>query len=134
MPEYFDSTVAVAAIFPGSTNYADASARLKAAGNDAVIINHGLAEVYRTLTGRLRLPPKAAAQLVEGVLLARFKEAALSRDDYARAIKSMAQKNLSGPIIYDGLHAEGARKAGASVVNTYNPDHFKKVAPDLTLG
>jgi predicted nucleic acid-binding protein len=132
--KYFDSTVAVAAIFPGSTNYADASARLKAAGNDAIIINHGLAEVYRTLTGRLRLPPKAAAQLVEGVLLARFTEAALSRDDYARVVRTMAQKNLSGPIIYDALHAEGARKAGASVVNTYNPDHFKKVAPDLALG
>jgi hypothetical protein len=45
----------------------------------------------------------------------------------------MAQRNLSGPIIYDALHAEGARKAGASVVNTYNTDHFKKVAPDLTV-
>ena len=133
MPKYFDSTVALAAVFPGSTNYADASARLKAAGNDAVIINHGLAEVYRTLTGRLKLPPRAAAQLVEGVLLAKFKEAALSRDDYAQVIRTMAQRNLSGPIIYDALHAEGARKAGASVVNTYNPDHFKKVAPDLTL-
>jgi predicted nucleic acid-binding protein len=133
VPEYFDSTVAVAAIFPGSTKYADASARLKAAGNDAVIINHGLAEVYRILTGRLRLPPKAAAQLVEGVLLAKFKEAALSRNDYAQVVKTMAQRNLSGPIIYAALHAEGARQAGASVLNTYNPDHFKKVAPDLTL-
>lgn len=133
MAEYFDSTVAVAAIFPGSANYADASARLKAAGNDAVIINHGLAEVYRTLTGRLRLPPKAAAQLVEGVLLARFKEVPLSRSDYARVVKTMAAKNLSGPIIYDALHAEGARKAGATVVHTYNSAHFKKVASDLPL-
>ena len=133
VPEYFDSTVAVAAIFPGSTNYGDASARLKAAGSDAVIINHGLAEVYRTLTGRLRLPPKAAARLVEGVLLARLEEAVLSRADYARVVKTMAQRNLSGPIIYDALHAEGARKAGASVVHTYNSEHFKKVAPDLTL-
>ena len=56
MPEYFDSTVAVSAIFPGSTNYADASARLKAAGDGAYIINHGVAEVFRTLTGRLKLP------------------------------------------------------------------------------
>ena len=133
MPKYFDSTVAVSAIFPNSTNYADASARLKAAGADAVIINHGVAEVYRTLTGRLKLPPKAAAQLIEGVLLARFKEAPLSREDYAQVVKAMAQKNLSGPIIYDALHAEGARKAGAAVLNTYNLDHFAKVAPDLTL-
>jgi hypothetical protein len=45
----------------------------------------------------------------------------------------MAQRNLSGPIIHDALHAEEARKAGASAVSTYNPDHFKKAAPDLTL-
>ena len=131
MPEYFDSTVAVSAIFPGSANYADASARLKAARDGAYIINHGVAEVFRTLTGRLRLPPKAAAQLVEGVLLAKFKEAALSREDYRDVIKAMADKNLSGPIIYDALHAAGARKIGAASINTYNRDHFSKVAPDL---
>ncbi len=133
VPEYFDSSVAVSAIFPKSKNYPDASAKLKAAGAEATIINHGIAEVYRTLTGRLNLPPKAAAQLVEGVLLARFKEAKLTREDYARVVKAVAQKNLSGPIIYDALHAEGARQAGASVVNTYNRDHFAKVAPDLKL-
>jgi predicted nucleic acid-binding protein len=133
MAEYFDSTIAVAAIFPASANYADASARLKEAGNAAYIINHGVAGVYRTLTGRLKLPPKAAAQLVEGVLLARFKEAGLSRQDYAAVVKSMADKNLSGPIIYDALHAAGARKIGARVVHTYNRDHFTNVGPDLTL-
>lgn len=133
MAEYFDSTIAVAAIFPGSANYADASARLTAAGDAAYIINHGVAEVYRTLTGRLKLPLKAAAQLVEGVLLARFKEAVLSRQDYAEVVKSMADKNLSGPIIYDALHAAGARKIGAQVLHSYNRDHFAKVGPDLTL-
>jgi len=133
LPSYFDSSVAVSAIFPRSKNYPDASARLKAAGDQAAIINHGIAEVYRTLTGRLQLPPKAAAQLVEGVLLARFKEVSLTREDYVRVVKSLAQKNLSGPIIYDALHAEGARKVGASVINTYNQDHFAKVAPDLAL-
>ena len=133
MPEYFDSTVAVSAIFPGSTNHADASARLKAAGDGAYIINHGLAEVFRTLTGRLRLPPKAAAQLVEGVLLARFKEVSLSRDDYKCVITALADQGLSGPIIYDALHAAGARKIGAASINTYNRDHFSKVAPDLKV-
>lgn len=131
MPEYFDTTVAVAAIFPQSTNYADASARLKGAQGEAYIINHGIAEVFRTLTGKLALPPKAAAELVAGVLLARFKEAPLSRDDFAAVVKSQADKNLSGPIIYDALHAQGARNLGCLSVNTYNGDHFAKVAPDL---
>jgi predicted nucleic acid-binding protein len=130
MPEYFDSTVAVAAVFAGSTNYADASNRLRTAA-DPHIINHGIAEVFRTLTGPLRLPPKAAAQIVKVNLLGRFKEAALSRDDYARTVQDMAHKNLSGPIIYDALHAAGARNIGAKRINTYNLDHFAKVAPGL---
>jgi hypothetical protein len=64
MADYFDSSIAVSAVFTGSTNYTDASARLRAAA-DPHIINHGTAEVYRTLTGPLKLPPKAAAQIVE---------------------------------------------------------------------
>jgi hypothetical protein len=47
--------------------------------------------------------------------------------------ESGSKLGSSGPIIYDALHAEGARRAGASVVNTYNRDHFAKVAPDLKL-
>ena len=73
MADYFDSSVAVSAVFTGSTNYSDASARLRAAA-DPHIINHGIAEVYRTLTGPLKLPPKAAAQIVEINLLKKFKE------------------------------------------------------------
>src|SRR5438477_3521691 len=101
MSEYFDSTVALSAIFPASTNYADAAARIKAAGDQRFIINHGLAEVYRTLTGRLQIPPKQAAQLVEKAMLTLFKEATVSRKDYIAAIQAAAQKGLSGPIVYD---------------------------------
>jgi predicted nucleic acid-binding protein len=132
MADYFDSSVAVSAVFTGSTNYADASARLRAAA-DPRIINHGIAEVYRTLTGPLKLPPKAAAQIVEINLLKKFKEAPLNRQDYAGVVKDMADKNLSGPIIYDALHAAGARKVGAKIINTYNGGHFAKVAPDLAV-
>ena len=49
------------------------------------------------------------------------------------AIKSLADKALSGPIIYDAVHAQGARKVRASKVHTYNLGHFKKIAPDLKV-
>src|SRR5436853_4272783 len=101
MAEYFDSTVALSAVFPGSTNYPDAAARIKAARDGRFMINHGLAEVYRTLTGRLQIPPKQAARLVEGALVSLFKEAAIGRLDYLAAIKGASEKSLSGPIIYD---------------------------------
>src|SRR5438105_15271470 len=133
MAEYFDSTVALSAVFSASTNYADAAARIKAAGHERFIINHGLAEVYRTLTGRLKIPPAQAAQLVEGALVCLFKEAEMGRTDYVTAIKGLAQKSLSGPIIYDAVHAQGARKVGASKVHTYNFDHFRSIAPDLKV-
>ena len=45
----------------------------------------------------------------------------------------MADKNLSGPIIYDALHAAGARKIGVQTIHSYNQSHFAKVAPDLTV-
>jgi predicted nucleic acid-binding protein len=133
MSEYFDSTVALSAIFAASTNYQDAAARIKAAGDERFIINHGLAEAYRTLTGRLKLPPKQAAQLVEGALVSLFKEANLGRGDYLAAIKGLAEKSLSGPIIYDAVHAQGARNVRASKVHTYNLDHFRTIAPDLNI-
>ena len=133
MSEYFDSTVALSAILPASTNYQDAAARIKPAGYERFIISHGLAEVYRTLTGRLKIPPKQAAQLVEGALVRLFKEAELGRSDYVTAIKGLAEKSLSGPIIYDAVHAQGARKVGASKAHTYNLDHFRSLAPDLKL-
>ena len=133
MPEYFDSTVALSAVFPASTNYADAAARINAAGDDRYIINHGIAEVYRTLTGRLQIPPQAALQLIQGAMLSLFKEAGLGRSEYLTAVKSVADKGLSGPVVYDAVHAEGARKLKASKVHTYNLAHFKLVAPELNI-
>src|SRR5712671_3969544 len=133
MAEYFDSTVVLSAVFPASTNYLDASARIKAARDGRFIINHGLAEVYRTLTGRLQIPPKQAAQLIQGALVANFAEVEIGRSDYLAAIESAAEKSLSGPIVYDAVHAQVARKLKASKVHTYNLEHFKKIAPDLNV-
>ena len=133
MPEYFDSTVALSAIFPGSTRYPDAAARIKAAEGQRFIINLGIAEVYRTLTGRLHIAPKQALQLIRGTLISLFKEAKIGRRDYLAALQSVADKGLSGPIVYDALHVEGARKLQASKVNTYNLDNFRLVAPDLNI-
>ena len=93
MSEYFDSTVALSAIFPASSNYPDAAARIKAAGDERFIINHGLAEVYRTLTGRLKIPPKQAAQLVEGALVRLFKEGELGRADYVTGHQEAWRRN-----------------------------------------
>jgi predicted nucleic acid-binding protein len=129
MKEYFDTTVALSAVFSGSTRHADAAARLRAA-TDPFIINHGLAEVYRTLTGRLAVPPKDAARLVED-LARRFSEAPMDRASFLRVCDAMGRRSLSGPIVYDALHAEGARMSGAQKVHTYNRSHFSTVAPDL---
>jgi len=49
------------------------------------------------------------------------------------AIESVAEKSLSGPINYDAVHAQGARKLKASKVHTCNLEHFKKIAPDLNI-
>jgi predicted nucleic acid-binding protein len=134
MAEYFDSSVALSAIFPHSSNHADAAARIQAAGGERFIINHGLAEVYRTLTGIFKIAPKQAAQLIQGTMIPLFKEAEIGRREYLAAIQKSAAKALAGPVVYDAVHAEGARKVKASKVHTYNLAHFKAVAPDLNVG
>ena len=94
----------VAVIFPGSTNKLDARSRWSGAAGEAFIVNHGIAEVYRILTGPLRMTPKVALELV-GEVLRRFKEPPMGRSDYVAVMDDVAKKNLSGPIVYDALHA-----------------------------
>ena len=94
----------VAVIFPGSTNKLDARSRWSGAAGEAFIVNHGIAEVYRILTGPLRMTPKVAVELA-GEVLRRFKESPMGRSDYVAVMDDVAKKNLSGPIVYDALHA-----------------------------
>ena len=132
MAEYFDTNVVVALIFPGSTNKLDARRRWSGADGEAFIINHGIAEAYRILTGPLRMTPKVSVELI-GEILRRFKVVDMARSDYVAVLEDMAKKNLSGPIVYDALHAHGARNVGATKLHTYNKRHFLVVAPDLNV-
>jgi predicted nucleic acid-binding protein len=131
MMEYFDSSMAMSAICTRSTRHADARSRL-AAAEEAFIINHGLAEVYRTLSGQMRIPPAEAAAAVEN-MAQHFKEAPLTRQDYLETVQDLARRGLAGRLTFDALHARGARKVGADKVHTYDPDDFRQVEPTLPL-
>ena len=68
MKTYFDSNVLVSRLNVNSPHHAAAVAALAAAGKGAGTSTHALAETYRTLTTlKQPIPPRAAAQLVEGL-------------------------------------------------------------------
>ena len=50
------------------------------------------------------MTPKVAVELV-GEVLRRFKVVDMARSDYVAVMDDVAKKNLSGPIVYDALHA-----------------------------
>ena len=84
------------------------------------------------MTGPLMVTPKVSVELA-GEVLWRFKESPMGRSDYVAVMDDVAKKNLSGPIVYDALHAQGARNVGPTKLHTYNKRHYLVIAPDLNV-
>jgi predicted nucleic acid-binding protein len=78
-----------------------------------------------------KVPTPAAMQIVQHTS-ERFKVIALTPSEHLAAIRDLAQRGLTGGMIYDALIIACARKAGATRIYTLNPKHFRQVAPDLT--
>ena len=61
----------------------------------------------------------------------RVRLVSLTDGEYLSTIESLAAKGLSGGMVYDGLIARCARKAGATRIYTWNIRHFKIVDEEL---
>jgi predicted nucleic acid-binding protein len=61
----------------------------------------------------------------------RLSLVALDGADYLQAAESLASLNLGGPLIYDALLLQAARKVNAETIYTWNVRHFQRLAPDL---
>jgi predicted nucleic acid-binding protein len=73
-----------------------------------------------------RLAPRDAERIVTR-LRRRLKVAALSVKDYREAITMAVDRGLTGPVFYDVLHAQAARKAGAQRIATLNTADFRRI-------
>lgn len=59
-----------------------------------------------------------------------FEIVSLTSDDYALVIQQLANRHMTGGIIYDALIMQAAIKAEVEHVLTLNRNDFVRIAPD----
>ena len=94
---------------------------------------HSLAELYNTLTKPAtpgRMSPVHALDCLNDVKM-RLSLVNLDGAEYLQAALGLASLNLGGPLIYDALLLQAARRVNAETIYTWNVRHFQRLAPDL---
>jgi predicted nucleic acid-binding protein len=103
------------------------------AGEELVVAAHALIEAYSVLT-RLpaphRLAPSDALAVLEGSFGARGRVIALDARGYRWLLRGAPSGGVAGGRIYDAVIAACARKAKATVLLTFNVEHFEPFADD----
>jgi predicted nucleic acid-binding protein len=131
---FFDTTVLVAAVLEDHEHFERSFAVLSAARrSSAFSAAHNLAEMYATLTrypGKDRLSAEQALISVEKIA-ERLTIIALDGSEYVGAIRRFAANGIIGGMLYDGLIAACALKAGADVLYTWNAAHFRMLGEDV---
>jgi predicted nucleic acid-binding protein len=133
----FDTSVLVAASVQAHPMHQRALPWLDRARNPRDIAlhvaAHSVAELYAVLTTlplRPRISPPTAARLIHDNVQAVAKLVPLSASEYASVVTDLAERGLSGGIIYDALIARAAKKSGVAQLVTLNPDDFRRAWPD----
>jgi toxin FitB len=110
----FDTSAAVPYLV--RSHVAHAAIRRYAAGREAVLTTHSLAETYSVLTrlpGDARVAPDDAVTLIEG----NFTESVPVPAEEARSLpRLLAGQGIAGGAVYDGLVALAARAAGITLL------------------
>jgi predicted nucleic acid-binding protein len=132
---FFDTTVLVAASVQSHPHYTQArSALLRVtAGQDKGFMGlHSIAEVFAALT-RLpvqpRIHPIEAARIVTENILPHFKLLSISKEDYLKALNTMASGGWIGAKIYDVLLLHCAARCAVQRIYTFNLGDFRQWAP-----
>ncbi len=102
------------------------------AGKDDFCALRTLGEVYTTLTG---LPVRPRITGAEGVAIVkqireRLTVVSLTEQEYISTLE-MASSTVVGNAAYDALIARCALKAGATVLLTWNVQHFIRLGPEI---
>jgi predicted nucleic acid-binding protein len=132
----FDTSVLVAAIVEGHPEHQRCLPwlqRARAGHVEFLVAAHTLAELFAVLSSyptRPRLSPELAFRLVHENVGARARAVALTGGDYVAVVRGAAERSLAGGVVYDGLVARAAQKAGVARLLTLNPRDFLRVWPD----
>ncbi len=135
MKVLMDTSTLVAAMLPDHVHHVDSHAWLSQAKAEAFgffVSAHSLAELYAVLTRLPRSPrikANEALQLIQDNVSSVATVVTLGGDDYVSLIEQLAQLNVSGGAVYDGVIAKAAETAGVDRLLTLNRPHFQQVWP-----
>lgn len=118
MTTFLDSNVIVAGLVPEHEHHAVCYPWVNR--ENIVADLHAKLETFDTMAGRYRIPPTAAANLLEGIGGIEWVE--LYPADYAEALGSGAQ----GAAVYDALHCAVALRINAGRVVPMNVKHLQR--------
>jgi predicted nucleic acid-binding protein len=131
---FFDTSVLIAAsLLQHEHHLRSAAVYSKADKKTAGCAAHTLAEVYSSLT---RMPVQQRMSGDQALLiLAEIRERmtifTLDVEDYYTVIASAAAQGVVGGMIYDALIAKCALKANATIIYTWDLDHFLRLGPEV---
>ncbi|MGO9255563.1 MAG: type II toxin-antitoxin system VapC family toxin [Bryobacteraceae bacterium] len=129
---FFDSSVLVPIFYADHPHHAPSARVFLEAGKDDFCALRTLGEVYTTLTG---LPVRPRITGAEGVAIVkqireRLTVVSLTEQEYISTLE-MASSTVVGNAAYDALIARCALKAGATVLLTWNVQHFIRLGPEI---
>ena len=137
MKAFVDTNVVVAACIEDHEQHERAFEILARvlSGKDAGFTSaHALAEAYAVLTRLpkpLRVPPQAAATLLQENFVKNFEVVFLTGKEYGAIITSAGQAGWVGGLLYDVLHVACAVKADVERLYSWNARHLQTVAPEV---
>lgn len=134
MTAFFDTSVLVAATLAHSVHHQRSAEVYSAVERKrAYCAAHSLAEVYSTLTGfpgKHRMDADQALLVVDEIAT-KLTPVALEPEEYLAAIAEAVTQEVVGGTIYDALIAHCALKAKATIIYTWNLDHFGRLGPEI---
>jgi predicted nucleic acid-binding protein len=132
MKAFLDTSVLVAALSARHPHHIASLDLLRSfKRNDVCCGTHSLAELYSTLTGKLRAAPNEALLALSDVR-DRLTIISLSDQEYFKVIEASAGLALAGGAIYDAILGHCALKGKAAVIYTWNTKDFLRLGTAIS--
>jgi predicted nucleic acid-binding protein len=126
-----DTSILVAGVLEGHAFHARARIWQQAIHRgelEAMVCAHALAELYSVLTKLPNGLTPAEANVVASNIRRRVRVVVPTLGTYLAAIERCSSRSLRSGAVYDALHLIEAERAGASMLLTFNPDDFVRLA------
>lgn len=138
MRVFIDTSVIVAGSvqhhphFPRAVVILEQLAKTKIQG---AVAAHSLLESYAVMTSlpvKPRIHPTEARAILQTNVERYCKTIALTAPEYRRFVTGLSDAGIVGGAVYDALLLACAKRSACNRIYTFNVDHFRRLAPDLS--